>query len=58
MPANGEKGAVDQDLKFKSYENLYTCDSSAFPCSPVGNLSLTLAALARIYVAAVATNTG
>ena len=41
------KGVLDEDLKFEGYENLYACDNSVFPCSPAGNPSLTLVALAR-----------
>lgn len=47
MPVNGKKGVVDEDLKFEGYEGLYACDNSVFPCSPAGNPSLTLVALAR-----------
>ena len=47
MPVAGVKGVVDKDLKFEGYENLFACDNSVFPCSPAGNPSLTLVALAR-----------
>ena len=47
MPIAGAKGVVDKDLKFEGYENLFACDNSVFPCSPAGNPSLTLVALAR-----------
>lgn len=47
MPVAEVKGVVDKDLKFEGYENLFTCDNSVFPCSPAGNPSLTLVALAR-----------
>jgi hypothetical protein len=56
MPVDGQKGVVDQDLKFEGYENLYACDNSVFPCSPAGNPSLTLVALARRCAKAVAAN--
>ncbi|KAG7287404.1 hypothetical protein NEMBOFW57_006915 [Staphylotrichum longicolle] len=46
MPVDGAKGVVDKDLKFEGYENLFACDNSVFPCSPAGNPSLTLVALA------------
>lgn len=39
-------GAVDADLKFLGYDNLYACDLSVFPSSPAANPTLTLAALA------------
>lgn len=54
MPVSGRQGVVDQDLKFEGYENLYACDNSVFPCSPAGNPSLTLVALARRCARAVA----
>lgn len=47
MPSNGQKGVVDEHLKFEGYDNLFVCDNSVFPCSPAGNPSLTLVALAR-----------
>ncbi|KAF1813139.1 FAD/NAD(P)-binding domain-containing protein [Eremomyces bilateralis CBS 781.70] len=47
MPVNGQKAVVDENLKFEGIENLYACDNSVFPCSPAGNPSLTLVALAR-----------
>jgi len=56
MPIDRQKGVVDQDLKFEGYENLYACDNSVFPCSPAGNPSLTLEALARRCAKAVAAN--
>ena len=39
-------GVVDADLKVYSYSDLYVCDLSIFPVSPMANPSLTLAALA------------
>jgi choline dehydrogenase-like flavoprotein len=42
----GDAGVVNTDLKFLSYDNLYSCDNSVFPVSPAANPSLTLAALA------------
>lgn len=47
MPSYGKKGVVDHHLKFEGYSNLFVCDNSVFPCSPAGNPSLTLVALAR-----------
>ncbi|MFD1212985.1 GMC oxidoreductase [Arthrobacter sp. GCM10027362] len=43
--ADDGTGAVDADLRFLGYENLYACDNSVFPASPAANPSLTLAAL-------------
>lgn len=37
---------VDKNLKVHGYENLYVCDLSIFPFSPMANPSLTLTALA------------
>jgi choline dehydrogenase-like flavoprotein len=37
---------VDENLKFRGYDNLYVCDLSVFPTSPAANPSSTLAALA------------
>jgi choline dehydrogenase-like flavoprotein len=56
MPVDGVKGVIDENLKFEGYENLYACDNSVFPCSPAGNPSLTLVALARRCAKAVAQN--
>lgn len=39
-------GAVDANLRFEAYDNLYACDNSVFPTSPAANPSLTLVALA------------
>lgn len=47
MPYYGNKGVVDEHLRFEGYSNLFVCDNSVFPCSPAGNPSLTLVALAR-----------
>ena len=47
MTVGGQQGVVDENLKFEGYKNLYACDNSVFPCSPAGNPSLTLVALAR-----------
>lgn len=47
MPYHGNKGVVDEHLKFEGTTNLFVCDNSVFPCSPAGNPSLTLVALAR-----------
>jgi hypothetical protein len=56
MPVGGQKGVVDENLKFEGYENVYACDNSVFPCSPAGNPSLTLVALARRCAKEVARN--
>jgi choline dehydrogenase-like flavoprotein len=40
-------GVVDENLKFKAYDNLFACDLSVFPMSPAANPSLTLVALAQ-----------
>lgn len=47
MPSHGRKGVVSANLKFDGLKNLFVCDNSVFPCSPAGNPSLTLVALAR-----------
>lgn len=39
-------GAVDENLKLVTQENIYACDLSVFPTSPAANPSLTLVALA------------
>ena len=39
-------GVVDENLKVHGYDNLYVCDLSIFPFSPMANPSLTLTALA------------
>lgn len=41
----GGAGAVDENLKFHGYDNLFACDLSVFPTSPAANPTLTLAAL-------------
>lgn len=46
MATPHRKGVVDKDLKVHDYENLYVCDLSIFPLSPMANPSLTLTALA------------
>jgi hypothetical protein len=46
MAADGS-GAVDADLKFLAYENLYCGDVSVFPRIPIANPALTLVALAQ-----------
>lgn len=51
-------GVVDENLKFEGYENLYACDNSVFPCSPAGNPSLTLVALAKRLATALAASVG
>ena len=45
MSANGS-GVVDENLKFRKYDNLYCCDLSVYPTIPAANPSLTLVALA------------
>ncbi|KAI3336900.1 FAD/NAD(P)-binding domain-containing protein [Xylariaceae sp. AK1471] len=40
------KGVVDSNLRVKGVDNLFVCDLSVFPCSPMENPSLTLTALA------------
>ena len=50
----GAKGVVDEDLKFEGCENLLACDNSVFTCSPAGNPSMTLVALARRRVKVLA----
>lgn len=42
----GDDGVVDSNLKVKGVDNLYVCDLSVFPCSPMENPSATLTALA------------
>jgi choline dehydrogenase-like flavoprotein len=42
----GPNGVVDENLKFRGYDNLYVCDLSVFPSSPAANPTLTLTALA------------
>lgn len=42
----GPGGVLDDDLRFRAYQNLYACDLSVFPSSPAANPTLTLAALA------------
>jgi choline dehydrogenase-like flavoprotein len=37
---------VDEDLRFRGFDNLYVCDLAVFPSAPAANPSLTLAALA------------
>jgi choline dehydrogenase-like flavoprotein len=44
-PSNSN-GVVDSNLKVKDVDNLYVCDLSVFPCSPMENPSLILTALA------------
>ncbi|KAI1269327.1 FAD/NAD(P)-binding domain-containing protein [Xylariaceae sp. FL1019] len=39
-------GVVDENLKVKGVENLFVCDLSVFPVSPMENPSLTMTALA------------
>jgi choline dehydrogenase-like flavoprotein len=49
IPMPGKVGSgccVDKDLKLESYNSLFICDLSVFPCSPEVNTTLTLAALA------------
>jgi choline dehydrogenase-like flavoprotein len=42
-----QSGVVDSELRFEGIDNVYACDNSVFPCSPAGNPSLTLVALAE-----------
>jgi choline dehydrogenase-like flavoprotein len=44
--SDDNSGVVDENLKFRAYDNLYCCDVSVFPTIPAANPSLTLAALA------------
>ena len=46
MDTPKQKGVVDENLKVYGYDNLYVCDMSVFPFSPMANPSLTLTALA------------
>ncbi len=41
----GNAGVVDENLKYRGYDNLFVCDLSVFPTSPAANPTLTLAAL-------------
>ncbi|KAI1121410.1 FAD/NAD(P)-binding domain-containing protein [Nemania abortiva] len=41
-----DSNVVDSNLKVKGVENLFVCDLSVFPCSPMENPSVTLTALA------------
>jgi choline dehydrogenase-like flavoprotein len=43
---NADKSVVDSDLKVHGVSNLYVCDLSVFPFSPMANPSRTLTALA------------
>jgi choline dehydrogenase-like flavoprotein len=45
MSADGS-GVVDENLKFRKFDNLYCCDLSVFPTIPAANPSLTVVALA------------
>ena len=45
--AGDDTGAVDHNLRFNGYENLYCCDVSVFPHIPTANPSLTLIALSQ-----------
>jgi hypothetical protein len=44
--ADDGTAAVDQNLRFLGYDNLYACDNSVFPSSPAANPTLALTALA------------
>ena len=46
MNSSGAHGVVDENLKVHGIDNLYVCDLSIFPWSPMANPSLTLTALA------------
>ncbi|KAI1778599.1 hypothetical protein F4818DRAFT_406584 [Hypoxylon cercidicola] len=46
MGEKPEQGVVDENLKVHFMNNLFVCDLSVFPFSPMANPSLTLAALA------------
>ena len=45
-PRTKESGVVDENLQVRGIQNLFVCDLSVFPFSPMANPSLTLTALA------------